>query len=568
MKKILLTILLFSPVCMASAQDCPDYCSNSTFYSNGTLNRSGECEYSARSKCDYGCQDRSKCAEKPETRTIAKECKNYCSRNIYYYNGEYDANDDNCDYDKRTCDYECDDSAGCKTAPTNNTEIAPVQTETRSDSETTAETIETRSEERTEEEPAMPLVNTNIGSAAEKTSTLNYKKGESQENAEVAKSGVELFVEGKNIKISGSGKSFVFENNFKSIENRYRISQRTIEKVEAKIEKNSQGEDKPFYLFTLKTPVKLLWIFKVIREEAAKVDAETGQEISIQRPWWSIISSDPKPEKLIANFCQQNKDCQKYEDDDLCNGILYCNLAANQCQPIPPTIINCPKKDSPDGCKTNTCNPQNGKCEMKAQVENNVCDDGNFCTIGDVCQTGQCQSGKNTCQCQNNSDCAQHEDGNLCNGTLFCNKLKGQCELNPVTIVYCQPVDDTECQKNTCNPEAGACEMKAINIGKACEGTHTCVDSICTDKGKCEGSWNFNKINENGSFCQCLNNEDCQPFENGNLCDGTLYCDKNAGTCKISDASLIYCPSVYDTETKKNTCQPLTGECVIQTATD
>ena len=66
----------------------------------------------------------------------------------------------------------------------------------------------------------------------------------------------------------------------------------------------------------------------LIREENVKVDAETGQEVAVERPWWSMIASDPKPEDLIPNFCQKQEDCKEYEDNDSCNGTLYCNLAA------------------------------------------------------------------------------------------------------------------------------------------------------------------------------------------------------------------------------------------------
>jgi len=374
---------------------------------------------------------------------------------------------------------------------------------------------------------------------------------------------IDLAVSGNNLKISQGDKNFILKNNFPDVESRYLSSQRTIEKAEVRIEKNKQGEEKAVYSFTLKTTAKFLWLFKFKLIERTKVDAETGQEISTDRSWWHIFTSEPDPAKLIENYCQKASDCQKYDDNDLCTGTLFCNLSANQCQPIPSTVVNCADKKSEDGCQANTCNPKNGKCEMKPLADNSNCDDFNFCTAGDVCQSGQCVSGANTCQCQNNSDCQNYEDGNLCNGILFCNKQNGKCELNPVTIINCQSVDDTECSKNTCSPKTGQCEMKADNIGSVCEGAHPCIESFCTEKGTCEGQWNYEKINDNGSQCQCLKNEDCQKFENGNLCDGTLYCNAPKGTCELNDSSLVYCQTVNDTETIRNLCQPETGKCVM-----
>jgi hypothetical protein len=43
-------------------------------------------------------------------------------------------------------------------------------------------------------------------------------------------------------------------------------------------------------------------------------------------------------------------------------------------------------------------------------------------------------AGTNTCACTNDSDCAKSEDGNLCNGTLYCDKSVAgafECKVNP-----------------------------------------------------------------------------------------------------------------------------------------
>ena len=59
---------------------------------------------------------------------------------------------------------------------------------------------------------------------------------------------------------------------------------------------------------------------------------------------------------------------------------------------------------------------------------------------------------KAACECVKNADCAKFEDGDLCNGTLYCNKANGKCELNPATVVTCTGVYDTQCAKNVCDP--------------------------------------------------------------------------------------------------------------------
>ncbi len=65
-------------------------------------------------------------------------------------------------------------------------------------------------------------------------------------------------------------------------------------------------------------------------------------------------------------------------------------------------------------------------------------------------------------QCQTTADCASYEDGNACNGTLFCNKsqLPHRCALKPSTVVSCPAVNDHACATNQCDPTTGECAIE------------------------------------------------------------------------------------------------------------
>jgi hypothetical protein len=39
------------------------------------------------------------------------------------------------------------------------------------------------------------------------------------------------------------------------------------------------------------------------------------------------------------------------------------------------------------------CDPGTGKCSDPLKDDNSSCEDGDFCTVGDNCQNGQCKSG-------------------------------------------------------------------------------------------------------------------------------------------------------------------------------
>ncbi len=52
-------------------------------------------------------------------------------------------------------------------------------------------------------------------------------------------------------------------------------------------------------------------------------------------------------------------------------------------------------------------------------------------------------SDANSSGCTNNGSCASLEDGDLCNGTLYCDTVTGQCKLNPITVVKCDSSEDS-----------------------------------------------------------------------------------------------------------------------------
>ena len=127
------------------------------------------------------------------------------------------------------------------------------------------------------------------------------------------------------------------------------------------------------------------------------------------------------------------------------------------------------------------CKKAAGKCVAAPLVDGKLCDDGNKCTTADHCKGGACVAGTNTCQCAKDSDCASKEDGDKCNGTLFCKQTTGKCEINPATVLSCPSAQDTVCLQNTCVPASGECTMTAVNENDACDAD----DSECTKGDRC-----------------------------------------------------------------------------------
>ena len=260
--------------------------------------------------------------------------------------------------------------------------------------------------------------------------------------------------------------------------------------------------------------------------------------------------------------CHTGADCDKHEDGNLCNGTLYCAKQAFpfKCLVNPATVASCPTAGN-TACLKTTCIPTTGKCADKPEKDGTLCDaDGSKCTPSDACHNGACVADTtNLCPCTKAADCGKYEDGDQCNGTLFCNAPTGKCELNPATVVSCPTADDTLCRATSCVKLSGACTVTARNVGKACDDDDPCTpDEVCKKAetgGTCHTATNT---------CACKADKDCAAKEDGDACNGTLFCNLQKGQCELNPATVIKCPSAFDTACERNTCDKKAGQCAMK----
>ena len=263
--------------------------------------------------------------------------------------------------------------------------------------------------------------------------------------------------------------------------------------------------------------------------------------------------------KAVTNLCActATDDCKGKDDGDLCNGTLYCDKAKLPyvCAVNPATVVSCPSGGD-SACSHNLCQKANGQCAMIALPDGSACDaDGTPCTTGDACKAGGCKAGPNVCVCQTDADCAGQEDGNPCNGSLYCDKLAGSCKVNPNTVVACSPVADTFCIANLCNPQTGKCQMTQRNQGQACDADgNPCTEADACDAGMCVVGANI---------CSCTADAQCAPFEDGNPCNGSLYCNKAKVPfqCAVNPATVVKCDSGNPPACHLYACDPKVGKC-------
>ncbi len=263
--------------------------------------------------------------------------------------------------------------------------------------------------------------------------------------------------------------------------------------------------------------------------------------------------------------CEANGDCAPFQDSDLCNGTLYCATLPSEgakvpnkvCVPLPSTVVTCPALDV-GPCKAMACVAATGACAAVPLADATACDaDGDPCSVGDTCVAGVCKAGVKACACKVDSDCAAFDDGDLCNGTRFCDKsaLPFQCLPKPGSAVVCATAQDPPCKTNTCQPSTGECSLAPLDANAPCDDGNVCTVGTTCMGGTCGGG---------KAICACTSDADCSKIDDANLCNGKLVCDKSAvpHACKVAPSSVVQCPKL-DAPCASAICEPSTGSCLI-----
>ncbi|MCP9769344.1 hypothetical protein EGI22_15640, partial [Lacihabitans sp. LS3-19] len=158
-----------------------------------------------------------------------------------------------------------------------------------------------------------------------------------------------------------------------------------------------------------------------------------------------------------------------------------------------------------------TCDPILG-CVFTSKSDGSTCDDNNICTENDQCIAGNCSGTSISCP----------DDGNLCT-TAACNPLSGCIQVNnnsacddgdPCTINdvchngVCAGIpktcdDGNPCTTDSCDPLTGNCLF--VNNSNACNDGNACtINDACSD-GECKGT---PRICNDNNLCT---NDECNP---------------------------------------------------------
>ncbi len=203
-------------------------------------------------------------------------------------------------------------------------------------------------------------------------------------------------------------------------------------------------------------------------------------------------------------------------DGDCCSSLCLYELLGSPCGDQ--TDAPCDHPDTCDGA---------GACLDNLEPDATPCEDGQFCTVGQICLSGSCQGGTDPCtnpelpHCDEQSDqCVEclineHcEDGVFCDGAEQC--VNGTCETDG------DPCDDgVACTDDSCNEATNTCTNAANDAncddGLFCNGPETCnaLSGCQTGAEPCtEPTPVCDEVND-VCLAECFTNDDC---DDGNVC--------------------------------------------------
>ena len=257
---------------------------------------------------------------------------------------------------------------------------------------------------------------------------------------------------------------------------------------------------------------------------------------------WQLQCNDGNP--CTLDKCDPDSGCLAIPLNGLdCSDSNLCTVG-DECVEgtcVPGESDDC---DDQNFCTTDTCSPILG-CQH--QINNHPCNDGNLCTVVDICQNGQCTGSglpecndgnlctDDTCDsqlgCQHANNAVPCNDGNLCTLNDAC--FNGACASSG--SLDCD--DSDVCTDDTCDPQSGCQHVDNVapcTDGSLCTLFDACLDGVCVGSGPLE--CNDSNVCTDDS---CLADTGCQNLPNNLACDDGNACTLNdlcqAGECHAGE---------------------------------
>lgn len=219
-----------------------------------------------------------------------------------------------------------------------------------------------------------------------------------------------------------------------------------------------------------------------------------------------------------------------------------------------------------------------GQCVVRRAGNGTPCDDGQFCTVADQCQGGQCVPGAPR-NCEANRSCSEDSNECTCNGCLIDDSCVASGTADPANPCrLCQPEQSltsyspnfgaacgqaaTECSaQDTCNAQ-GECATNNSQPGTLCgfiQGGAQCdAADTCDGNGQC-----VLRVAQDGDPCNdglfCTQGDSCQGGQcvrgEARDCGANRNCDENGSECRCGGCSIAGTCFASGAVNPGNSCQ-------------
>ncbi len=324
----------------------------------------------------------------------------------------------------------------------------------------------------------------------------------------------------------------------------------------------------------------------------------------------TTLLCDPKSAKITIEYAAVGTKCS---DGAACTIADAC--AAGVCKGV---AVVC---NDGNACTAEVCDQSTGLCVATSVPDGGACDDGDGCTTSDVCAGGKCigKSYQDTAQCDDKNPCTK--DGcappsgcfHLPQGAIACDDGDGCTILDICLLDTCKgkprPCDDglsctkDECAKGTCvhSPFLGPCDdgdmctVDEVCLGAKCSGKPAQCDdgNACTKDGcaaktgcthvplpggtPCDDGLSCTLQDQcDGGACKgvdkcigCANDLQCLAWQPSDPCLGKARCVKSfkGKVCAIDPTTKVVCADDGD-PCKASHCDPKTGSCKTKLAAE
>ncbi len=219
-------------------------------------------------------------------------------------------------------------------------------------------------------------------------------------------------------------------------------------------------------------------------------------------------------------------------------------------------------------CTIGVCNLGTGVCEALPTYEGGPCNDGMFCTMGDVCVSGTCTGTPLSCDdsvsctvdaCDEaNNVCVHAASDELCDDDAFCNGTETCHPTNGCNAGTPPCGDAIACTIDTCDENQDACiytpDDNLCQNGQYCDGVESCDANLGCQDGtdpNCDDGIACTIDTCDEAADQCDHTPDNSSCSNGQFCDGAEICD-----------ALVGCQDAVDPCSAPLLCDESTDTCV------